>query len=90
MLTRKLNDRGSKAVRWRGTRVEVAYLTPRSTAKPPCVVLAVDRTWSFHMDYETEINDLKKRVEELETCCAEFRSCKGSMAERIEAVEKQL
>ncbi len=42
------------------------------------------------MDYETEINNLKKRVEELETCCAEFRSCKGPMSERIEAVEKRL
>ncbi len=42
------------------------------------------------MDYETEINNLKKRIEELEACCAEFRSCKGNMAERIEAVEKKL
>ncbi len=41
------------------------------------------------MDYEAEINNLQKRVEELETCCAEFRSCKGSMAERIAAVEKK-
>ena len=41
------------------------------------------------MDYEAEINDLKRRVEELETCCAEFRSCKGPMTERIEAVEKR-
>ncbi len=42
------------------------------------------------MDYETEINNLKKRVEELEICCAEFRSCKGPMSDRIEAVEKRL
>ncbi|MGZ4934701.1 MAG: hypothetical protein ACXV49_09435 [Halobacteriota archaeon] len=42
------------------------------------------------MDYETEINNLKKRVEELETCCADFRSCKGKMAERMDALEKTL
>ncbi len=42
------------------------------------------------MDYETEINNLKKRVEELEVCCADFRSCKGKISERIEAVEKKL
>ncbi|MGZ4931019.1 MAG: hypothetical protein ACXV48_08530, partial [Halobacteriota archaeon] len=44
----------------------------------------------YQMDCEAEINDLKRRVEELETCCAEFRSCKGPMTERIEAVEKRL
>ncbi len=42
------------------------------------------------MDYETEINNIKKRVEELETCCAEFRSCKDKMAERMHEVEKRL
>lgn len=42
------------------------------------------------MDYDTEINNLKKRIEDLESCCAEFRSCRDKMAERIDAVEKKL
>ncbi len=42
------------------------------------------------MDYETEINNLKKRVEELENCCADFRSCKGKMAGRMDELEKKL
>jgi len=40
------------------------------------------------MEYESEILDLKKRVDELEKCCQEFRACKGSMGERIEALKK--
>jgi hypothetical protein len=41
------------------------------------------------MEYESEINELKKRVEELEKCCAEFRACKGPMGERIDALEQK-
>ncbi len=42
------------------------------------------------MDYEAEINNLKKRVEELEICCADFRSCKGKINERMNELEKKL
>ncbi|MGB8310856.1 MAG: hypothetical protein WCE81_03205 [Halobacteriota archaeon] len=42
------------------------------------------------MDYESEINELKKRVDELEKCCEEFRACKGPMGERIEKLEQKL
>ena len=41
------------------------------------------------MEYENEIKALKKRVDELEKCCAEFRACKGPMGERIDALEKK-
>ena len=39
------------------------------------------------MEYESEINDLKKRVEELEKCCEEFRACEIPMGKRVEALE---
>jgi tetrahydromethanopterin S-methyltransferase subunit G len=41
------------------------------------------------MDYESEINELKKRVDELERFCEEFRACKLLMEERVEALEKK-
>ena len=42
------------------------------------------------MDYESEINELKKRVDELEKCCEEFRACKGPMGARIEKLEQKV
>lgn len=40
------------------------------------------------MDYAIEINNLKKRIEDLENCWAEFRSCKDKMAVRLGEVER--
>jgi len=42
------------------------------------------------MDYEREINDLRKRINELEKCCEDFRSCKGKIGERIDRLEQKL
>jgi hypothetical protein len=42
-----------------------------------------------NMEYESEINELKKRVDELEKCCAEFRACQGPMGERVAALEQK-
>lgn len=42
------------------------------------------------MDYESEINELKKRVDELEKCCEEFRACQVPMMERVEKLEQKL
>jgi len=41
------------------------------------------------MDYESEISELKKRVDELKKCCAEFRACQGPMGERVAALEQK-
>ena len=42
------------------------------------------------MNNEKEMNDLTKRIDELETCCAEFRACKGKIGERIDKLEHRL
>ena len=42
------------------------------------------------MDYAKEIADLTKRIDELETCCADFRACKGKIGERIDKLEHRV
>jgi prefoldin subunit 5 len=42
------------------------------------------------MDYESEINELKKRVDELEKFSEEFRACKVQMGERVEKLEQKI
>jgi tetrahydromethanopterin S-methyltransferase subunit G len=50
----------------------------------------MERRFEIEMDYEKEMNDLTKRIDELETCCAEFRACKGKIGERIDKLEHRL